>query len=85
MQYRVTFVSDDELPEDVPWAIVLRTSDCLGPFLFVKQSCVTPAVLSEAWRAWRRYVTGDPRLPPAPWSPPGHYSIARTVLAAVNA
>lgn len=71
-QYRVCFVEDDEFPAGVEWAIVPRTPDGLGPFLFVRESAVTGAALSDAWRAWQRYERGA-------------YSSSRNLPAASNA
>jgi hypothetical protein len=49
-QYQVRFVDDHELPEGVDWAIVRASDD--RALCFIKQSRVTPAVLSDAWAAW---------------------------------
>ena len=59
MQYRVRFVEDDDLP-GASWAIVPKTTDGLGPFLFVRESAVSADLLSECWEAWQQHFA---RLP----------------------
>lgn len=43
----VAFVNDDELPEGHDWALV---QDAGNLWFLIKQSRVTPAVLTDAWR-----------------------------------
>lgn len=43
----VAFVGDDELPEAYDWAFV---RDAGGDWLLIKQSKVTPTLLTDVWR-----------------------------------
>jgi len=84
MQYGVAFVADDEMPGGVPWLIVPRTPDGLGPLLFIKESCVSAELLTEVWGAWQAWAAAVTRLP-VPRRCRQVYSMARRWPAAVNA
>lgn len=43
----VAFVGDEELPEAYDWAFIREAED---DWLLIKQSKVTPALLTETWR-----------------------------------
>lgn len=75
MRHQVRFVGDTELPSSVDWIIVNRTTDGLGPFLFVKRSAVNAQTLTAAWRAWQQRDSRRPR----------RYSLLNTLPAAAKA
>lgn len=52
MPYLVEFVADSALPEGTDWAIAV--TDVGSTYCFIKASCVSPEVLSEAWMAWEK-------------------------------
>ena len=54
MCYKVLFVKDGDLPDGHAWALARDVDGSC--YVFIKQGCVTPRVLEEAWAGFRRIV-----------------------------
>ena len=66
MRYQVTFIGESDLPSGHDWVLVQQGDDYCA---FIKQQAVTPATLSECWKAFVEMAQGGPADPlqiPAP-------------------
>lgn len=57
--YSVKFVADEALPSGHKWALARDGEG--NYYVFIKQSCVSPSVLEQAWAAFRS-LTNHTRL-----------------------
>ncbi|HET6626914.1 MAG TPA: hypothetical protein VFG63_11045 [Nocardioidaceae bacterium] len=59
MQHRVKFVSDHELSDGQQWVLVERADEVI---LFIRESAVTEATLTEAWDNFCQSAAERPQL-----------------------
>ena len=59
VNHEVKFVSDNELSDSQPWALVVHKGAVI---LLIRESAVTPATLNEAWAAFCGLVQERPAL-----------------------